>query len=180
MATSYKLKTLSGTAAAPAYTFEDDANSGMYSVSGDVLGLSTGGALSMSASTTSFVFNTADYDACFSIQSRRILLPIAASSNRPQVALQSAVTVGLFMNTTQVDILAGGDDVASFSADAALFQNISNVYFSTTNGIALKETTAASVSALTQYGKLYVNSSDNSLYYVNESGVTFIVSMTAV
>lgn len=222
MATSYKLKTLDGTAAAPAYTFEDDANSGMYSVSGDVLGLSVGGAEAVSCSTVSFGIKLQSTQA-LSVTTSQVELPggtvgapgIAFSGDEDtglyrvaannlavgiqgekslsvlskQVAVQTGVAAapglvgsdnntGFLLGTSNVQVAIDG--VNKFLFTSGEFTCTEDLSISADGRLILDESTPANIAAVSNAGVLFVSGSDNSLYYVNESGVTFIVSMTAV
>lgn len=70
-----------GTAAAPSLTFASDTNSGMFSVSGDILGWSTGGNETMRLDTTRMILATAHTLGWTDVEFARVAAGIGKIAN---------------------------------------------------------------------------------------------------
>ena len=169
MATSYKLKTLDGTVSAPAYTFEDDGNTGIYRVGADNVGLALGGVKYVDYSTNIASFTTV------------VGVPEGNTVGWPSIACSSATTVGidvLSTNSGSVRVInADGTVLTIGSSGAERLVAVNGVYM-----LEYKQSTMAhTATPLAIPGGTDVDfyQSSGSLY-MRTSTATYLVDMTAI
>ena len=171
MATPYKTKVQDGTAGAPAVAFDDDTNLGIYRVGADELGISAAGALVASVNTRQFIAPSGE---------------TTLNSSFPGITFKSAADnavetgIGLFEDE-DLQIICDGATMMLFRA-GQIPENIAcyeDFLLQAEKSLGFRESTAH-VDTRANYGQLYTLDSDSSLYYVNSSGATFVVNMTAL
>jgi len=166
MATPYKIKLQDGDATNPAVTFNDDTNLGLYRVGADEIGFSAGGTLVASIDTVQLKAPSTD---------------TALGTDVPGISFQGDEDTGLSLYVDDnIQVVAGGAAFMLFDGDAD--DNIvayKDLLITNEKGLRLRDSTNH-VDKLVNYGTLYTLDSDESLYYVNSSGATFVVNMTAV
>ncbi len=95
-----------GTAGAPCYSFVNDANTGIYSVGADQLGISTGGTLRFTLSTTALTTTLPYYSA-------------DGTSNAPAYTFSADTNTGMYRHT---------NDIIGFAANGASRMFVANGY----------------------------------------------------
>ena len=111
--TTLPTQTAAGSATAPAYSFSTDTNSGLYSVGADSLGLSTGGTVRVTLSTTALTSTVP------------VLLPDGSAAS-PAATFASDTNTGLYrIGVDSFGLAAGGALVATVSSSGLSMNSLS-------------------------------------------------------